>query len=90
MRNTGRNFSLSDHHRSFVDAQVESGRHASGSEVVREALRRYEDDIEREQSHRRYLDRLADDGEAAYQRGDFVQIERRDVAAFVRKASQQA
>lgn len=86
MANTGRNFSLTDHHQAFVDAQVTTGRHASGSEVVREALRRYEDDIQREQAHLKYLNRLTDQGEAAYHRGDFVRVEREGVADFVRNA----
>ena len=41
MANTGRNFSLTDHQQRFVSEQVANGRHASGSEVIREALRRY-------------------------------------------------
>ena len=49
MANAGRNFSLTDELGSFVDEQIDSGRHVSGSEVVREALRRYQDDIRREQ-----------------------------------------
>jgi len=84
MANTGRNFSLTDHHHQFVDAQVAAGRHASGSEVVREALRRYEDDIRREQTHLDYLNKLAEQGEAAYARGDFVRVERDRLSGFVR------
>lgn len=84
MANTGRNFSLTDRHQQFVDAQVSAGRHASGSEVVREALRRYEDDIRREQAHLDYLNKLAEQGEAAYARGDFVHVERDALSDFVR------
>jgi antitoxin ParD1/3/4 len=83
MVNTGRNFSLTDHHQQFVDAQVSAGRHASGSEVVREALRRYEDDIQREQAHLDYLNKLAERGEAAYARGDFVRVERDGLSRFI-------
>jgi antitoxin ParD1/3/4 len=83
MANAGRNFSLTDHHQQFVDAQVSAGRHASGSEVVREALRRYEDDIQREQAHLDYLNKLAEHGEAAYARGDFVRVERDGLSRFV-------
>lgn len=53
-----------------------TGRHASGSEVVREALRRYEDDIRHEQAHLDYLNKLAEQGEAAHASGDFVRVER--------------
>jgi antitoxin ParD1/3/4 len=90
MANTGRNFSLTNRHQQFVDAQVSSGRHASGSEVVREALRRYEDDIRREQAHLDYLNKLAEQGEAAYARGDFVRIERDALSGFVRGSAERA
>ena len=36
------NVNLTDRLSAFVDAQVRSGRHQNASEVVREALRRYE------------------------------------------------
>lgn len=90
MANAGRNFSLTDHHQQFVDAQVSAGRHASGSEVVREALRRYEDDIRREQAHLDYLNKLAEQGEAAYTRGDFVRVERDALSSFVRDSAERA
>ena len=69
MANTGRNFSLTDRQQRFVSAQVANGRHASGSEVIREALRRYEDDILREQARVAALNRLAEEAEAAHARG---------------------
>ena len=90
MANTGRNFSLTDRHQQFVDAQVSAGRHASGSEVVREALRRYEDDIRHEQAHVDYLNKLAEQGEAAYARGDFVRVERDALSGFVRGSAERA
>ncbi len=90
MANTGRNFSLTDRHQQFVDAQVAAGRHASGSEVVREDLRRYEDDIRREQAQLDYLNKLAEQGEAAYARGDFVHVERNALSDFVRGSVERA
>jgi putative addiction module CopG family antidote len=90
MANTGRNFSLTDRHQQFVDAQVSAGRHASGSEVVREALRRYEDDIRREEAHLDYLSKLAEQGEAAYSRADFVRVERDSLPGFVRGSAERA
>ena len=90
MANTGRNFSLTDRHQQFVDAQVSAGRHASGSEVVREALRRYEDDIRRQQAHLDYLDKLAEQGEAAYARGDVVRVERDALSGFVHASAERA
>jgi Arc/MetJ-type ribon-helix-helix transcriptional regulator len=86
MANTGRNFSPTDHHQQFVDAQVAAGRHASGSE----ALRRYEDDIRREQVHLDYLNKLAEQGEAAYESGDLVRLERGALSGFVRGSAEHA
>jgi antitoxin ParD1/3/4 len=84
MANTGRNISLTDRHQQFVDSQVATGRHASSSEVVREALRRYEDDVSREKVHLAYLKRLGDLGEAAYQRGEYTTVEREGIADHIR------
>lgn len=69
-----RTVSLTEHHDQFLSAQVAQGRHGSTSEVVREALRRYEDDVKREEAHLAYLRRLGDEGEAAYARGDYVSV----------------
>jgi antitoxin ParD1/3/4 len=86
MANMGRNISLTPQQIAFVDQQVANGRHASGSEVVREALRRYQDDIAREQSHLDYLRRLGSEGEAAYARGDFTTLDSPEaVRDFVRQ-----
>jgi antitoxin ParD1/3/4 len=91
MANTGRNFSLTDRQQRFVSAQVANGRHASGSEVIREALRRYEDDILREQARVAALNRLAEEGEAAHARGDYTLLSGRDaLRAFIRKTGARA
>jgi putative addiction module CopG family antidote len=74
MANAGRNFSLTDAFGSFVDDQVQSGRHVSGSGVVREAPRRYQDDVRREQSQLRYLHTLAERGEADIAAGRYVEL----------------
>ena len=74
MANAGRNFSLTDELGSFVDEQVKSGRHVSSSEVVREALRRYQDDVKREQGHLDYLHKLAERGEADIAAGRYVEL----------------
>jgi antitoxin ParD1/3/4 len=73
---TARTVSLTEHQQKFLDAQVQAGRHGSTSEVVREALRRYEDDVLREQAHLVYLRRLGDDGEAAIARGEYTDVSR--------------
>lgn len=72
MAKTGRNFSLTEHQQRFVADQVANGRHASGSEVIREALRRYEDDILCDQARLAVLNKRAEEGEAAHARGDFT------------------
>jgi antitoxin ParD1/3/4 len=74
MANAGRNFSLTDELGGFVDEQVKSGRHVSGSEVVREALRRYQDDIRRELGHLDYLRTLAERGEADIAAGRYIEL----------------
>ena len=68
---SGRNFSLTPHLSTFVDRQVDSGRHQNASEVVREALRRYEDDLEAERAAVAVLGALAERGAAAIERGDY-------------------
>jgi antitoxin ParD1/3/4 len=91
MANTGRNFSLTEHQQRFVHDQVANGRHASGSEVIREALRRYEDDILCEQARLAVLNKLAEEGEAAHARGDYTRLSsREELRAFIRKSSARA
>ena len=87
MANTGGNFSLTEHQWRFVSDQVANGRHVSGSEVIREALRRYEDDVLREQARLAALYKLAEEGEAAYARGDYTRLNGRDeVRHFIRQS----
>jgi putative addiction module CopG family antidote len=63
--------SLTGHQQKFLEAQVSACRHGSTSEAVREALRRHEDDIVREQAHLDYLRRLGD----KFARGEFETVE---------------
>ncbi|MDE1150747.1 MAG: type II toxin-antitoxin system ParD family antitoxin [Azospirillaceae bacterium] len=74
----GRNFSLTEHLSSFVDDQVTCGRHQNASEVVREALRRYEDDIVAELANLALLEKVANAGIEAITRGDYVTVENED------------
>ena len=71
---SGRNFSLTDHLSDFIDGEVTSGRHQNASEVVREALRRYEDDIAAEQASLAVIEKIAMEGIAAIERGDFTLV----------------
>lgn len=75
---SGRNFSLTDHLSAFVDQQVASGRHQNASEVVREALRRYEDDVLTERANLAVIEKVAAEGIAAIDRGEFTLIRDRD------------
>jgi antitoxin ParD1/3/4 len=91
MANTGRNFSLTVHQQRFVSDQVANGRHASASEVIREALRRYEDDILCEPARLAVLSKSAEEGEAANARGDFTRLSsREELRAFIRKSRARA
>lgn len=70
----GRNFSLTEHLSAFIDAQVSGGRHQSASEVVREALRRYEDDILAERANIAMIEKVARRGLAEMARGEYTTI----------------
>ena len=71
---SGRNISLTDRLASFIDTQVENGRHQNASEVVREALRRYEDEIDTELASIAAIHAAAEEGLTAIARGDFIAV----------------
>jgi putative addiction module CopG family antidote len=71
----GRNISLTEIQTRFLDDQVASGRHASASEVVREALRRYAEDVEYERAALKALQAIAAQGDADYAAGRFNSYE---------------
>lgn len=75
---SGRNFSLTGHLSDFIDREVASGRHQNASEVVREALRRYEDDLAVERANLAVIEKVAEEGIAAIERGDFTLIDGAD------------
>jgi antitoxin ParD1/3/4 len=70
----GRNFSLTEPLSEFVDREVASGRHQNASEVVREALRRYEGDLERERADLAIISKVAETGLSAIARGEFTLV----------------
>jgi len=72
---SGRNFSLTPRLSGFIDKAVKNGRHQNASEVVREALRRYEDDIEAEKAANAAIWAVAERGIADIARGDFTVID---------------
>jgi antitoxin ParD1/3/4 len=87
---TARTVSLTEHQQAFLDQQVAAGRHGSTSEVVREALRRYEDDVRREEAHLRYIERLADEGEADIARGDYDDVPLDGLEDYIRGLGREA
>ena len=70
----GRNFSLTQRLSGFVDRAVRTGMHQSASEVVREALRRYEDDLKAEEASLALIQAVAEQGAAAIARGEFTLV----------------
>jgi len=80
---SARTVSLTEHQQRFLDTQVAAGRHGSTSEVVREALRRYEDDVRREEAHLAYIQRLADQGAAEIDRGEYIDVELGDIESYL-------
>jgi len=62
------NIYLGEHFDEFVRRQVATGRYANASEVVREALRNFEDKVKYEK-----LTQLVAEGMEEYQRGEFIE-----------------
>ncbi|MCB8878487.1 type II toxin-antitoxin system ParD family antitoxin [Acidisoma silvae] len=85
-----RTISITEHHDAFLSDQIAQGRHASTSEVVREALRRYEDDVRREEAHLAYLKRLGDEGEVAIDKGDYIDVPHDQLGSFLDSLGREA
>jgi antitoxin ParD1/3/4 len=83
---SARNVNLTDYLNTFVDSQVDSGRHQNASEVVREALRRYDTALIAETERVKAIRHVIQEGRAAIARGDFTTIatERDTEALFSR------
>ena len=71
---TGRNLSLTAHFETFVDQQVESGMHQNASEVVKEALRRYQGQLAAEQAQLDDIRAAIAEGRAAIAQGDVTLV----------------
>ncbi len=65
----------------FVDRQVGSGRHQTASEVVREALRRYEATLSQDEARVAAIQTAIQEGRADIARGDFTLVETAEDAA---------
>ncbi len=68
---SGRTFSLTDRLNRFVDQQVADGHHQDANEVVREALRRYQEDLDAERASLAAIEAVAERGIADVERGAF-------------------
>src|SRR5690349_14212101 len=89
--NIGRNISLTDHLNRFIDRQVEHGRHQNASEVVREALRRYEMELTEDEARIEALRAIANEGRAAIERGDYVTLRSAaDISSLVQELNGEA
>ncbi len=71
---------LGPHWEAFIRAEVESGRYASASEVIRAALRQMEERQQKLELLRAHLD----EGIAQAQRGEFAELP--DTAELLRRA----
>jgi antitoxin ParD1/3/4 len=69
-----RTISFTERHLTLIDRMLQEGRHQSSSEVVREAMRRYEAQLEHEAAHLAYLKRLGDEGEADLAAGRYTDV----------------
>jgi len=78
------NIYLGEHFDAFVRAQVATGRYANASEVIREALRRYEDD-ESKLAHLRALVREGVDDIEAGRVFDWTPTMMEDIARQARE-----
>jgi antitoxin ParD1/3/4 len=85
-----RTISFTDRHLSLLDRLISDGRHSSSSEVIREALRRYEADLDREEAHLDYLRRLGDEGEADIAAGRFTDVRHDQLHEFFESLDREA
>jgi antitoxin ParD1/3/4 len=77
----GRNFSLTPRLSRFVDRQVGSGFHQDASEVVREALRRYETALREDEARVAAIQAAIREGREDIARGDYTLVETADDTA---------
>ncbi len=74
----GRNFSLTPRLSTFIDRQVGSGRHQNASEVVREALRRYQAALAEDTARIAAIRAAIREGREDIARGDYTLVEAED------------
>ena len=72
---SGRKFTLTRHLDDFIERTISIGLHRNASEVVHEALRRYEDDLNTEETSLAVIQALANRGIDAIHRGEFTMVQ---------------
>jgi antitoxin ParD1/3/4 len=82
-----RNISLTDEQDAFVEEVVESGEYQNASEAVRDALRALQQRRREDALRLRALRALVDEGVAALDRGDFVDVDDDGLDAFMRSVT---
>lgn len=85
-----RNVSLSPRLSRFIDRQIESGRHPDASDVVREALRRYEADLEDDDARDETLRAIAEKGCADIARGAYTLVTDDNADEFLKQLNDEA
>lgn len=85
-----RNVSLSPRLARFIDRQIKSGRHRDASDVVREALLRYEADLEDDETRSEALRTIAAEGRADIARGAFTLITDETADDFLKQLNDEA
>jgi len=69
-----RNVNLTDHHQSFIEESVQSGRFSNASEVVREGLRLLEQKEAEDREKLKWLRRATKDVLEEFDRGDGIPL----------------
>jgi antitoxin ParD1/3/4 len=85
-----RNVNLTDHLDRFVEESIEAGRYQNASEVMREALRLLERRQQEYDLRIRRLEEAIRVGEEAYQRGEYVELDVRELGEFLERLDEQA
>ncbi len=82
-----RNIRLSEDQGRFIEDQIRRGRHGDASDVVREALARYERHVRAADVRKAAVAGIVAEGEAALARGEYVDLSSpSDLDAFFQRA----
>ena len=85
-----KNVSLSPRLARFIDQQIESGRHRDASDVVREALLRYEADLEDDDTRTETMRAIVAEGRADIARGAYTLITDESADDFLKQLNDES